>query len=63
METNVNYQKLSYTLKEAAQATGLSYTTLWRQVQRGNIRTVPGIRTRIIPTCELEKFLAEGVAQ
>lgn len=48
---------MCYTLQDAADLLNVSYLTAWRLVQRGLIRTVPHIRTKLIPRAELERFI------
>lgn len=49
--------RLAWSLKETAAVLGLSYPTVWRLVQRGKIRAVPGLRHKLIPQKEIERFL------
>jgi excisionase family DNA binding protein len=50
-------ERLALSLKETASALGISYATVWRLVQRGKLRSVPGIRHHVIPIKEIERFL------
>lgn len=51
-------ERLALNKQEAAAALGISDTTLWRLEKRGKIRSVPGIRHKIYPRAELERFLS-----
>jgi len=50
-------QKLAYSMIEAAEAVGVCYITMHRLVKSGRIKCVPGLRTKIIPRSEIERFL------
>lgn len=45
------------TIKEAAEEIGVSYHTVQRLIYAGMIKTVPGLRTRLIPITEIERYL------
>jgi DNA-directed RNA polymerase specialized sigma24 family protein len=50
--------RAAYTLKESAQALGISYISVFRLVQRGKLKcstALPG--RKLIPTREIEAFL------
>lgn len=48
----------AYTLREVAESLGIHYSSVWRLVARGKIRTVGGLkRNRLIPETELNRFL------
>jgi len=51
--------KLAYTAGEAADAVGVSYSTMRRLLKRGLIRSSSATRTKIIPHAEVERFLKE----
>jgi len=44
-------------MAEAAQALGVSYISVHRLLKRGLLRSVPALRTKLIPAGELERFL------
>lgn len=48
------------TLKETAEILGVSYHTVQRLIYKGEIRTVPGLRMRLIPLKEIDRFLSLG---
>lgn len=50
-------QRLAYSVKEAAELTGLSKRTVTRQIQRGNLRAVRVSRRVVIPADALTEFL------
>jgi excisionase family DNA binding protein len=35
--------RLAYSVSEASQLVGVSYTTLWRAVRRGDLRSIKGM--------------------
>jgi excisionase family DNA binding protein len=48
----------AYTLKEVASTLGIHYSSVWRLVARGKLRTIGGMkRNRLIPESELNRFL------
>jgi predicted site-specific integrase-resolvase len=49
--------RLAYTMREAAQAIGVSYITVHRLLKRGLLKSSSALRTKIIPATELERFL------
>ena len=49
--------RLAYSVKEAAELTGLSQRTVTRQIQRGTLRAVRVSRRVLIPTDALAEFL------
>lgn len=53
--------KLAYTMRETAQALGLSYPTIQRLVARGMIRASTALRHKVIPITEIERFLKATV--
>jgi excisionase family DNA binding protein len=44
-------------MQEAAGQLGVSYTTVQRLVSYGRIGTLPGMRIRMIPLDEIERYL------
>jgi len=51
-------ERLSYSIKEAAELIGVSYHTVWRLVQRGDIKTCKGVPGKaLISRAELLRFL------
>lgn len=44
------------TVKAFADATGVSVNTVYRQVEAGSLRRVPGLAKVLIPAAELERF-------
>lgn len=57
---NPKEQKLAYSIKEAAEALGVSYHTIWRMVSQGRLKTIPGLRIKVIPKSEIEKLLTSA---
>jgi excisionase family DNA binding protein len=51
-------KKLAYTVEETAQALGLEKTSVYRLLTRRKLKSVPGLRKKIIPASEIQKFLA-----
>lgn len=52
--------KLSYTLKEAAESTGLSIRFLCYAIADGRLRSVKVGGRRLIPARRLEEFILSG---
>ena len=50
-------QRLAYSVKEAADLTGLSKRTITRQIQRGTLRAVRVSRRVVIPADSLAELL------
>ena len=48
--------RLTYSLSEASQLVGVSYTTLWRAIRRGDLRPIKGMGLLRISKKELERF-------
>lgn len=57
-KNNKPQQRLALSLQETAEALGLSYITIYRLMKRGKLRAVPGVRHKLIPMREIERFLA-----
>lgn len=55
--TSPELPRMAYSIDETAAILGLSVTTIRRLVARGRLRTIPGIRHRIIPRAQIEKLL------
>lgn len=53
---NVSVAKLGYSYAEAEIASGLSRTTLWRAVKRGDLRSMKVGKKVIIPAEDLAKL-------
>jgi len=50
-----------YTVEEFAKSTGLHRDTVYRNIQAGTIRKVPGIGHKIlIPASEVDRLLGDG---
>jgi len=56
-------QRLAYSVKEAAELTGLSKRTITRQIQRGTLRSVRVSRRIVIPADALAEFLGCNTAE
>ena len=51
--------RLAYSVLEASQLIGVSYTTLWRAIKRGELRPIKGVGLLRISKKELERFTEE----
>ena len=51
--------RLAYTMRETAEALGVSYITVWRLMKRGLLRSSSAVRHKIIAKTEIERFLKE----
>ena len=49
-------ERLAYSVFEASQLIGVSYTTLWRAIKRGDLRPIKGVGLLRISRKELERF-------
>lgn len=59
-DTNTNQPhlpRLAYSLAETATILGISYVSVRRLVYRGLLKTSTALRHRLVPHCEIEKFL------
>lgn len=61
LETYSEVPILAFSPEQAAKATGLSVVTIYRLLRRNKLRSVAGIRHKVIPRAELERFLRDGV--
>ena len=52
-------ERLGFSIHETADALGISYISVIRLVQRGKLKSVRALKTRIIPRAEIERFLSE----
>jgi len=50
-------ERKTRTLAETAEIIGVSYHTAQRLIYAGKLRTVPGLRTRLITMKEIDRFL------
>lgn len=55
-------EKLSYTVKEAASATGVSVATIWRALQSGDLQKIKWGGRTLIPAQSLESLLKNRAA-
>jgi len=51
--------KLAFSMREAANALGVSYITVHRLLRRGLLKSSSALRTKVIPATELHRFLEE----
>jgi len=51
--------RIAYSVSEASQLVGVSYTTLWRAIRRGDLRPIKGIGLLRISKKELERFIED----
>jgi len=56
-------ERLAYSIKEAAELTGLSARTITRQIQRGTLRAVRVSRRIVIPADALTKLLGCNIPE
>jgi excisionase family DNA binding protein len=56
-------EKLSYSLKELADATGVSVPFLRLEIARGNLQPTRLGRRVVVPKAEAERYLAAGAAR
>lgn len=58
---NAHVERLAFNLDEVRAALGgVSVTTIWRWERRGLLNAVPGVRTKLFPKTEVERFLARA---
>ncbi len=50
-----------YSIAGAARLLAVSYTTVWRLIQRRKLRCLGSIRHKRIPRAELERFIREDL--
>ena len=48
--------RIAYSVSEASQLVGVSYTTLWRAIRRGDLRPIKEMGLLRISKKELERF-------
>jgi excisionase family DNA binding protein len=48
--------RIAYSILEASQLVGVSYTTLWRAIRRGDLRPIKGMGLMRISKKELQRF-------
>ena len=51
--------RIAYSVLEASQLVGVSYTTLWRAIRRGDLRPIKGMGLMRISKKELQRFTEE----
>jgi excisionase family DNA binding protein len=49
--------RLAYTMRETAAVLGVNYQTVYRLAKRGKLRSSGGLRTKLFPVAEIERFL------
>jgi predicted site-specific integrase-resolvase len=49
--------RMAYSLRETAQLLGVCYQTVWRMQQKGLLHPCTGLRHKLIPKSEIERFL------
>jgi len=52
--------KLAYTLRELSAELGMSKISIYRLVERGLLKPLPYLRTKVFPRQEVERFLSDG---
>lgn len=50
--------RLAYSTQETAEVLGLSIATVRRLIAKGRLRTIRGIRHRMVPVSEIQRLLA-----
>jgi excisionase family DNA binding protein len=53
--------RLAYSVQESADILGLSYSSVFRLLQRGKLRSARILRHHVIPKAELERILRENL--
>jgi hypothetical protein len=51
--------RLAYTMRETAAVLGLNYQSVYRLTKRGLLRSSGGLRTKLFPVTEIQRFLQE----
>jgi hypothetical protein len=49
--------RLAYTMRETAAVIGVNYQTVYRLAKRGLLKSSGGLRTKLFPVSEIERFL------
>jgi hypothetical protein len=49
--------RLAFTMRETAEIIGVDYQTVYRLCKRGLLRSAGGLRTKLFPRAEIERFL------
>jgi predicted DNA-binding transcriptional regulator AlpA len=62
MDTQTSVPRLAYSIPEAEFASGLSRSTLYRLMERGELSTVKRAGRRLVPARELERLCTEPEA-
>lgn len=55
--------RLAYTMRETAEIIGVNYQTIYRLSKRGLLRSAGGLRTKLFPRSEIERFLSSTLAK
>ena len=50
-------ERLAYSVKETAEVLGISEVTVYRLLLRGRLKSIPGLRHKIIPRSSIVKLL------
>ena len=50
--------RLAFTMRETAAVIGVNYQTVYRLNKRGLLRSSGGLRTKLFPISEIERFLS-----
>jgi excisionase family DNA binding protein len=62
MQSDNHIPKLTYSIKEACQASSLGRTTLYAHIKEGRLQTVKLVGRTLIPAASLEALLSVPVA-
>lgn len=56
-EAQSSLTRMTRTIPETAEILGVSYHSVQRLIYADKLRTIPGLRTRLVPVKEIERFL------
>jgi len=51
-------RRLTYSVEESAYALGVSKPTIYRLIARNILRPIPGLRHKLIPCDQVQRFVA-----
>lgn len=54
--------RLAYTMRETAHVLGVDYQTVYRLTKRGLLKSSGGLRTKLFPISEIQRFLSSTAA-
>ena len=50
--------RLAYSVRETAEMIGASKITIYRLLNLGKLKAIPGLRTKLIPMAQIQKLLS-----